>query len=255
MTPFFAAPSGSVLDAHIHLPSEGWRGGPSFIATVKEALSFLKASGVGGAVFTTYRGVFAKTERDLEMGNAEALKLAEKHAGILLPGLTIHPRFPRASRRWLARFREQGFFWVGELVHYVKAYRYTDARFLDLCAECEAYGHILQAHGHEDLLEVARRFPRLRLVFAHVWGNLLPQLAKHPRVWQDLSGAAGLRLGEIEAAIKVFGRDRLLFGTDFTIHDPRCLQERLRSAVPHAADRRRILGNNLRQLLAEAGRF
>ncbi len=243
----------SVLDSHIHLPSEGFDGHTPYLRTVPEAVDALRAAGVCGAVFTPWRGVFARTERELEAGNAEALDLAERYPGFLLPGVSIHPAFPEASRRWLARYRAAGLKWVGELVPYQVAYAYTDTAFLDLCAECEAEGHILQLHGHEDILKVAERFPALRLVFAHLHIHLLPCIAKHPNVWQDFSGGAGLLLGNIEQAVAALGPERVLFGTDFTSHDPRCHQVRLAGAVPDPAIRRKVAGENLNRLLGLAG--
>ena len=244
-----ARPAPRILDSHIHMPSEGWEGHRPYLETVDEAVAFLKSSGIAGAVFNTWQGVFAKTGRDLDEGNAAALELAEKHAGFLLPGACIHPAFPEASRRWLARFRDAGYRWVGELVPYALPYNYTDSAFLDLCAECEAHGHILQLHGDEKILDVAARFPGLRLVFSHLHPHLLPRIAGHPNLWQDFSGGAGVMLGNIEQAVEALGPDRILFGSDFTTHDPRCHLARLTSAVADAAVRENILAGNLERLL------
>lgn len=242
-----------IFDSHIHLPSEGWEGHKPYIPTLEGAIAFLKGAGIAGAVFTPWQGVFAQHERDLEEGNAAALSFVERYPGFLVPGASIHPHFPDTSRRWLERFRSAGSNWVGELVPYSRPYSYLDAAFLDLCALCEAEGRILQLHGHEDILKVAERFPALRLVFSHLHVGLLERLAGLPNVWQDFSGAAGLLLGNIEQAVAALGPDRVLFGTDFTAHDPRCHRIRLESAVPDPVVRRKIAGENLNRLLALGG--
>jgi predicted TIM-barrel fold metal-dependent hydrolase len=243
-----------IFDSHVHLPSEGWDGHKPWIRTVARAVAELKATGADAVLFNMWQGVFAETERDLEEANAEALALADTHAGFLFPGACLHPAFPAVSLAWLARFRERGFRWVGELVPYRKPYRYLDPAFLELAAECERQGHVLQLHGHGDIPILASYFPRLPVVCSHISVDLLPRLAEQPNVWLDISGGAGgLQLGCIEQARDVLGADRLLYGTDFTGYDPRCFQTRLRAAVPDAEERERIFSGNLLRLLEQAG--
>lgn len=140
-----------IIDAHTHMPSEGWPGHTSWIATVAGAIAYLRAAGTDAALFNMWQGVLAETEEDLHQGNTAALEIAERHTGFLFPGACVHPAFPQASRHWLTRFRELGFLWVGELVGYRKAYRYTDDAFLEIVSECASHGHILQLHVHDDI--------------------------------------------------------------------------------------------------------
>jgi predicted TIM-barrel fold metal-dependent hydrolase len=243
-----------IFDSHVHLPSEKWNGHKPWIGTVAEAVRVLKATGADAVLFNMWQGVFAETERDLDEGNAEALALAEVHAGYLFPGCCLHPAFPEASRAWLARFRERGFKWVGELVPYRKPYRYIDNAFLMLAAECERHGHVLQLHAHGDIPLLADYFPRLQVVCSHISLDMLPLLAARPNVWLDISGGAGgLQNGCIEEARKALGADRLLYGTDFTGYDPRCYQVRLPAAVPDPAEQAAIYAGNLLRLLESAG--
>jgi predicted TIM-barrel fold metal-dependent hydrolase len=243
-----------IIDAHTHMPSEGWPGYASWFATVDKAVAYLKAAGTDAAFFNTFQGVFAETEDDLDRGNAVALELADRYAGFLYPGACIHPAFPEASRRWLARFRERGIFWVGELVNYRKVYHYTDESFLALAAECAAHGHILQVHVQNEVYDLASRFPELPIVCSHINAELCRRLAGLPNTWVDISGSVGgLHLGGIEAACDAMGADRLLFGTDFTLYEPRSFQERLRMAVPHPEEREKILCGNILRLLERAG--
>jgi predicted TIM-barrel fold metal-dependent hydrolase len=243
-----------IFDSHVHLPSEGWAGHKPWVAKLDQAVERLKASGTDAVLFNMWQGVFAETETDLDQANAEALALAESHAGYLFPGACIHPAFPALSLDWLARFRERGFLWVGELVHYRKPYRYIDNAFLELAAECEKRGHVLQLHNHPDILSLAEWFPRLRLVCSHISLDWLPRLAPHPNAWLDISGGVGgLQLGCIEQAKELLGPDRLLYGTDFTGYDPRCYQTRLLTAAPDPVEREKIYSGNLMRLLAAAG--
>lgn len=236
------------------MPSTGWPGHKSWFDSANQAVDYLKQAGTDAALFNMWQGVFAVTERDLEAGNAAALKMAERHTGFLFPGACIHPAFPEASRRWLERFRTLGYFWVGELVPYKTPYKYSDAAFMDLAAECAAHGHILQLHCHADIAEVAHRLPSLTIVCSHIDIELCRQLALLDNTLVDISGSSGgLKIGSIEEACATLGPERLLFGTDFTGYEPRAFQVRLQMAVPDPAQRALIQSANLLRVLESHG--
>ena len=239
-----------MIDAHTHMPAEGWSGNRGPLPTVAEAVAYLKAAGTTAALFNTWQGVLAESESDLERANTQALELARKYKGFLYPGAVIYPAFPEASRRWLARFRDEGFLWVGELVLEKCGRRYTDEQFMELFAECERHGHVLQLHVHEDIVAVARRFPRMIVVCSHIDSSLCPRLAAEPNIRLDISGfCGGLCIGGIEDAYRAFGAGRLLYGTDFTGYEPRAFRERLKVAVPDAREQEAILWRNVRGLV------
>ena len=243
-----------IIDAHTHLPSENWSGDNGPFATVAEAVVYLKAAGTDAALFNTWQGVFAESAEDLEVANAEALALTEAYPGFLYPGAVIHPAFPDVSHKWLARFRELGYPWVGELVAYKLPYRYIDDDALALFAACAEGRHILQLHNSEDTIALARRFPDMPIVSSHIDYALLPRLAAEPNIRLDISGwCGGLGIGGIEKAYQAFGPDRLLYGTDFTGYEPRAFQTRLQIAVPNPAEREQILCKNLLRLLESVG--
>jgi len=243
-----------LIDAHTHMPSVGMEIYSPINETVEKAVCYLREAGTDAAIFTPWRGVFATTAQELEQGNAEALALAREYDGFLYPGATIHPAFPDLSLEWLARFRDLGYRWVGELVHYKLPYRYTDPAFLSLCEVLAEHGHILQAHLDEELIEVARRLPDMPVVISHISTELLDRQAAMPNVWLDISGGVGgLQIGALEAACRAFGADRLLYGTDFTGYEPRAFQARLEVVIPDAAERKKVRGQNVVKLLERAG--
>jgi len=249
-----ATSAAPLIDAHTHLPSEDWNGLTPWIPTVDGAVAYLKAAGTDAALFTLWQGIFAESEADLDRSNSQALELAARSGGFLYPGVSIHPAFPAASRRWLAQFRARGLLWVGELAPYRKPYRFTEPAFLDLAETCAAGGHILQLHNHDDVAEIARRFPAMPVVCSHIQEALCRRLAPLPNAWLDISGSAGgLKLGALEEALALLGPDRLLYGTDFTVYEPRCFQTQLLKAVPDPDDRDKIRSGNLLRLLAQAG--
>jgi len=243
-----------LIDTHTHMPSPGMEIYAPINDTVAKAVRYLRDAGTDAAIFTPWRAVFAESAEDLEQGNAEALALAKEYDGFLYPGATIHPAFPERSLEWLARFRDLGYKWVGELVPYKLPYSYTDQEFLRLAEVCAEHGHILQAHLDEGLIAVAKRFPELTVVNSHIDMAACPRQAAAPNLWLDISGGTGgLYMGGIEAAYQAFGADRLLFGTDFTGYEPRAFQVRLEAAVPDPTDREKIRWQNIVRLLEQAG--
>lgn len=245
-----------IIDSHTHIPTPGHAGGHGFILTPRAAVEYLRAAGTDAALFNTWRGVKARNVEDLNASNQDAFDLRREFGGFLYPGASLSPEHPEASFEWLARFRGEGLLWVGELLprHEPKC-AFDDPPYMRLFEECARHGHIVQLHNGPDVKEVARRFPQMPVVCAHIPSEEeCTALAALPNVWMDLSGAAGgLRVGGMEGALRLFGPDRLFYGTDFTGYEPRCFQVRLSVAVPSAEDREKILHRNITRLMAEAG--
>ena len=102
-----------ILDAHVHLPSsnhakEKEEAFLSYFPDRASAVAYLRRTGIGGVVFTTWEGVWSDTEEELENANAEALEIYESDRGFFYPGASIHPAYPKTSEKWLSLFREAG---------------------------------------------------------------------------------------------------------------------------------------------------
>jgi uncharacterized protein len=112
----------------------------------------------------------------------------------------------------------------------------TDSRAMDVYAEAERLGMPILIHpsGHfteQSKLEfgrpylfdeVARTFPKLRMVIAQLgqpWvDETICMLAKHPNVYADVSGLLGRPWQAYNALVNVYQHgviDKLLFGSDF----------------------------------------
>lgn len=106
-----------ILDSHVHLPSANHakEADGAFISYFPDwlaAVDYSRRAGIDGMIFTTWEGVWADTEEELESANREALAIHECDRR-LYPGVSIHPAFPECSEKWLKTFRERGFVWVG----------------------------------------------------------------------------------------------------------------------------------------------
>ena len=112
----------------------------------------------------------------------------------------------------------------------------SDSRAMDVYAEAERLGMPILIHpsGHfteQSKLEfgrpylfdeVARTFPKLRMVIAQLgqpWvDETICMLAKHPHVYADVSGLLGRSWQAYNALVSVYQHgviDKLLFGSDF----------------------------------------
>ena len=244
-----------MIDCHTHVCQPGWGDYACAFRTVAEEVDYMRAAGTDATISSTLQGVQSLTKADVNAANEESLRLVREYDGFLYPGAVLHPAFPDVSREWLARFRDQGLLWVGELKSCKKeCCNYTDKPFLALFEECARRGHIVQVHAFDDVAEVAARFPEMPVVFSHIHVDKLARLAEQPNVWQDISGGGGgLHIGTLETAYEAFGAERLLYGTDFPAYEPRAFLARLDVAIRDPAERRMVLAENLIGLLDRAG--
>ncbi len=239
-----------IIDSHIHLQNAEWAGHRCWFASAGEAIDYLRRAGIGRAVFNSWRAVLGATLEDLDAGNAETLELYRQDPDFLVPGAVVYPPFFEASRDWMARFRDIGSRWVGELVPYQQE-RYDSAEYLRLFEACAREGHLVQLHATAEVAAVARRFPEMTVVNSHLPPDP-PALAMEPNVVMDISGmACGLAVGGLERALAAFGPGRLLFGSDFTGYEPRGFIGRVRQLVASEVDREAIFHGNAARLIGE----
>ena len=243
-----------IIDSHIHLPSPDWPGRDDFFNSVQDAVNYLLATGTAAAVFTTWQGVLAKSETDLDQANEDALRLSREFKGILSPGAIIHPLFPEKSRQWLDKFRDLGILWVGELVPYMVKKEFNEKPWLDLFEYCASNGHSIQLHSSDAVIDVAEKFPELPVICSHINRELLPQLAKLKNTWLDLSGmCGGLQMGGMEAAKETMGTERLFHGSDFTGYEPQSFIARVKTVFNNKEDQEKIFSHNLERFMEQLG--
>ena len=106
----------------------------------------------------------------------------------------------------------------------------------------------------EDVLALARRFPDLKIVEAHIgggndWEYRLKNSRDQENLYVDISGSTS-EYGMIERAVDLVGADRLVFGSDNSLVES---VGRLRDADIDEADRETI-ANKMADLLPGGGR-
>ncbi|MDD4160341.1 MAG: amidohydrolase family protein [Synergistaceae bacterium] len=108
----------------------------------------------------------------------------------------------------------------------------------------------------ESMLKIAKNFPGLRIVAAHLGGlkmaeNVLDAVAGQSDIYMDTAYCADpwLDRGLLREIIKKHGAERILFGSDYPWHLPSMEISLIRSLDISEEEKEMILGGNARQLL------
>ena len=161
---------------------------------------------------------------------------------------------------------------IGELASYARDIRLFDVESLRPICEIlkkadlplmihttEMVGHQYPGKGNTTLKSIydfIRAFPRVRMILAH-WGGgfffyeLMPEVAKAAdRIWYDTAASPFLYRREIySVAVTIVGADKIIFGSDFPLIGPERYIEDMEDSGLGEEERRKILGQNIRDLL------
>ena len=219
---------GREIDGHYtHVPSEH--------GTPEEHRAAMLAGGVSHSV------VIALTSRHfaLDVPNEFVADYVSSHSGLV--GIaSVDPNDPSAVARLRYAITDLGLRGVKLAPPYQDFHPHSDAAYAVYRAADELgavvifhQGAVSHRRGVLDnaqpvlLDRVARDFPELRIIIAHMgqpWPHeVVPLLRKHPNVFADLSArcARPWQLQSILLAALDYGvQDKLLFGSDFPTFDP-----------------------------------
>ncbi len=99
--------------------------------------------------------------------------------------------------------------------------------------------------------EVGRRYPELRLLMAHIGGDMrwgMRAIRDVPSILTDCSGSI-CDFGEIEQAVALLGADRVLWGTDIPGADYLYTLAKVRESSLSDEDKAKVLGLNCARML------
>lgn len=196
--------------------------------------------------------------------NDEAVCLRDALDGFYVPGMHIHPLFPKQSVDEIYRMHSKGVRLIGELVpYYMNWTTYYDENMKIIFDAAQQLNMVVSAHTSADnpqladsLEQAVKRFPRLKFVAAHpgdraAFERHIERLKKYDNYYLDLSGTGIFRYGLIKHGVDAAGSEKLIFGTDFPICNPQMyvnavLYERLRDK-----DYENIFYKNAERLLGE----
>lgn len=202
------------------------------------------------------------TGRQLRTINDETFWLMRRHPGYVTGFCYVNPRLgARAVTREVERCAARGFRGIKLEI----ANNARDACMRPVMVAAEKHGLVVLQHAWsmtkikqrsfhtdpEDVATLARRFPNVRIIMAHLTGcGVRGVLAVKdcPNVVVDTSGAAP-EAGLVEYAVAQLGAERVLYGSDVPIRDFAVALARITGTQLDARAKRRILHDNARKLL------
>jgi len=216
---------------------ENGKGTEEAWATVDEALDCADQAGIHGLVM---QGWYWNDPGLMTLHNDYMADARRRHPDRLAAFASINPKFGEsAAVAEIERCRAMGFSGIGELGPGGNGYDFLDPDFvsvlecadhygLPVCIHCgEPVGHAYAGRDTTSLAplpDLARRFPNLKLILAHLGGGL-PFYAMNPKLGGDMNNvyydtAANpllYAIRSIKAVISMVGADKLLYGSDFPL--------------------------------------
>lgn len=188
--------------------------------------------------------------------NREALALREALGDFYTPGFHIHPAFVPESCQEVEFMQAQGVTLIGELVPYMHGWGDFDDRGWFAILEAAAPGTICCYHTpfDYDMGSLLRAHPEITFVAAHPGDRErveehIALMKRHDNLYLDLSGTGLFRFGVLKHLISQVGDERILFGTDYPICNPRMYVQAVCGEDIPPRSRRRIFYENAQSLI------
>jgi uncharacterized protein len=204
--------------------------------------------------------------------NDAVLALCEGSKGFFFAACSVHPADGLAARDELRRVAALGATWV-KLHPNTQDFDVADPAVVTVVAEATALGLpvLFDAYSPWDrnqpgkFIRLAMAVPESRLILAHAHGPDFPSLlvyeivARYPfwprQVWIDVSATASLLANgpfaeQFVWVLRKVGTDRVLFGSDYPLDDPRVALDAVRSLGFDDDELHAILHDNAAALLA-----
>lgn len=188
--------------------------------------------------------------------NREALALQDALGDFYTPGFHIHPAFVRESCEEVEYMHSRGISLIGELVPYMHGWGDFNDRNWFAILEAAAPGMLCCYHTpfEYDMDALLRTYPNLTFVAAHPGDRErveehIALMKRHDNLYLDLSGTGLFRFGVLKHLISQIGDDRILFGTDYPICNPRMYVQAVHGEDLPDSSRERIFYENAKSLI------
>ena len=250
-----------VLDAHCHLLQEGGDSAGMYVMYKGDADGLLEIKNTMGIERTAVMSWSGPISSDLIDGNDVVARAVEKYPGRFLGVCYLNPTH-QSPEELLAEVRKrveaQGF--VGLKPYNRQSIRYSDPLYVPCWEYANEKGlysllHIGGAVGGMDVVEeMAATYPKAQWVIAHSGGSfgmarsVVAGMKKYDNIWAELT-LTPVTNGVIEWMVGEVGDDRVLFGTDAPMRDPRPQFGWVVWSDLPVESRKRILGENFQRLL------
>lgn len=189
--------------------------------------------------------------------NREALELKDILGDFYTPGFHIHPAFVKESCEEIEFMHHRGIRLIGELVPYMHGWgEFEEKNWMEIMDVAEQYHMVCSYHTpfEYDMEKMLETHPGIIFVAAHPGDRpRVPEhielLRKHENLCLDLSGTGLFRFGVLKYLVQQVGADRILFGTDYPICNPRMYVQAVYGEEINETDREKIFSGNAKRIL------
>lgn len=220
----------------------------------------LNEAGIGTICGSVLNGDYrADGFEGLRSLNREALRLRDVFGAFYIPGFHVHPAFVKESCDEIEFMYKKGVRLIGELVPYMHGWGdFEERNWMEILDVAQQYGMVCSYHTpfEYDMGKVIESHPGIAFVAAHPGDRkLVPghveNLNKYENLYLDLSGTGLFRFGMLKYLVKSVGAEKILFGTDYPICNPRMYVEAVYGEDISDTDREAIFYKNAERILKE----
>jgi len=250
-----------VLDSHTHLLEDKGSTGsgfPMFRGDIEAMIASYRSIGIRRMSIIPWIGISA----DTEIGNAIAEQALRKYSDEVVAYATIDPNYiadvEAEAHKW---HTQQGFKGI-KPYYFTSKIRYTDpvyAPWWKLGNEKRLFalldpGLYEESAYLEDVASLAQAYPEISLFMDHAGRSfeVAEQYVKLARQYENVFlqiTHTAVTLGVIEFMVKEAGAQKVLFGTDAPMRDPRPQLGWLVYANISMGEKEAIFGGNFRRIL------
>jgi len=206
-----------IIDVHAHILYD-------IEKDKRDTLKAMELYGIDKVYVSAVREMFPDRD-EVHLLNNEVAKFIREQPGKVGGYVYINPTHPDAMDVLRRGVEEQGMdgvkLWMSTLCDDVSVYPIAEqaAEYnipILIHAFYKATGQYEGETLGQNVAELAKRYPQLKLIMAHLGGNCyhgIPSIARLENVWVDFSGSI-VRAEALRYTIRRVGADRVLFGTD-----------------------------------------
>ncbi|MGI6086848.1 MAG: amidohydrolase family protein [Kiritimatiellia bacterium] len=250
------------LDAHTHVLHKGLHSaGRQYVMMQGDWQGMRELTQRMGITLTALMSWNGTVNMDVESGNELIAELVQEYGTEIVGLSSCNPIIQDATAiRKMCEWMHLKLGCRGMKPYYTNGLSYADDRYAPwwkFCNQHRLYGllHIsADAGGYTAVTELAQRYPKATFLIAHAAGSWTAARAaaeliqKHKNVMAEIT-LTPVCNGTIEYLCRTAGADRVLFGTDAPMRDPRpqlgwCVYARL-----NVEEKKQVLGENFRRIL------
>lgn len=165
--------------------------------------------------------------------NSTAYNISSEYNGFYVPGIHIHPDYIDESINELKKYNTLGVKLIGELVPYYNGWdKYYSKNLCEIYSIIEELNMVVSVHTQEEesIEKAVKEFKNITFVAAHPrdkadYTGHIERAKKYDNYYIDLSGTGLFRYGMLENMVNEIGSEKILFGTDFPICNPKMYVE------------------------------